>query len=212
MNICYIILTHKLTKELEEYLDIIKSEIDIPIHVINTEKNITYTELKEKYPLFEDTYVGNSIFPIIEFSKQYKYDKYIVSEWDTRFTGNHQQLVEFVKNYDVVLQEKYHTCDNWYWHIYTKCPVTPIHCLLQWYSISKTCLEYIENCYNNGWHGHYETVVPTAAIDGHFSIGYLNEKFHVIADWTVTGFKDKLYLYLCHYNNINNCLLHPIKT
>lgn len=212
MSICYVILTHKITKELEDYIDIVKLEVNIPVYVLNTEQDINYDELKRKYPLFKDTYVGNSIFPIIEFSKRHQYDKYIISEWDTRFTGNHRELVNFVKNYDVVLQEHYHTCDDWYWNGFTKCSTTPVHCLLQWYSISKSCLEYIEKCYNDGWYGHYETIVPTAAVDGHFSIGYLDEEFNVIADWTVTDFKNKLYSYLCSYGNLNNCILHPLKT
>jgi hypothetical protein len=42
--------------------------------------------------------------------------------------------------------------------------------------------------------------------------GITDEEFNVIADWTVTGFKNKLYSYLCSYGNLNNCILHPLKT
>lgn len=150
MNICYIILTHVITDNLTEYIEKIKNEINIPVYVIN---NPDYKELSEKYPLFKafKDYVGNSIFPIIEFSKTHDYDKYIVSEWDVRFTGHHQLLVDVANNYDVVLQETPVSCDGWCWDYYTKVPISnKVHCLLNWYSISKTCLEEIENVINRG--------------------------------------------------------------
>lgn len=210
MNICYIILTHVITDNLTEYIEKIKNEINIPVYVIN---NPDYKELSEKYPLFKafKDYVGNSIFPIIEFSKTHDYDKYIVSEWDVRFTGHHQLLVDVANNYDVVLQETPVSCDDWCWDYYTKVPISnKVHCLLNWYSISKTCLEEIEKCYKYGWYGHYECIVPTI-MSNNYNVGILTNFVSVIASWTLEGFKHILYEHVCQKGNIDYCLLHPVK-
>lgn len=212
MKLCYIILTHKTTKELTEYIGRIKSELNIDIFIVNPECYTSDNKFNTKY----SEYIGNSIFPIIAFKYHHNYDRYIVHEWDTRFTGNHEKLIEIIEksNSDLLLQEVPESCNDWIWDKYTDIPENnKIHCLLQWYCISKRALKYIEMKYQEKWYGHYECIVPTAILNNsEFKVDYLNNYINVITDWDVNTFKNKLYKHLCENKSLDDCLLHPIKT
>lgn len=208
MSICYIILTHKITEELIEYVN----KQNIYIVILNT----NYKQLHSKYDMMftnEKDYIGNGIFPIIEFSKHHNYDYYIVQEYDAKYTGNYEDLIN-LPDCDLMLQSNTESCENWTWDYYTYIPeYNKVHCLLNWYKISKKALEYIEKKYQEGWYGHYECIVPTAILNNsEFKVDYLNKYINVITDWDVDTFKNKLYKHLCENKSLDNCLLHPIKT
>lgn len=198
---------------------------DITCFYLNTSGDINYKYLKNKYRLFQcphhrgndsNIYVGNSIWPIVEFYKRYpNFDKYIIQEYDTNFVGDYSTLFEKIpfENYDCIFQEKPVICSSsWYWDQYSDMCIKKYHCLLQWYCIDRKLLDYFEKMYIlNNYKGHYECLLPSIIIDGNFRIGYLNDYFDIIMDYSKSDFYNKFAKYITAKNALKDVFLHPIK-
>lgn len=196
-----------------------------------------YDTLRKKYNtlfLTDKDYIGNSIFPIIDYSKTHNYDYYIIQEYDCVFTGNYKSVIDNIPFYkfDAMFQSKpMLVTDEWYWKQFSNIPMSKNnqHNLLQFYIINKKVIDCIENFYKLGYKGHYEEVVYTAVAYNkeNLNIKFLDNYFDVYMDWCIDSLSQNLkdtvgieynqnehneYIksIIKHFEN-KNTFLHPIK-
>lgn len=242
MKFCWILLCHYVNRSIMDEFLKIKEQLStynyIDVVILQDGVEFDYDTLRKKYNTLmlttDKDYIGNSIFPIIDYSKNHYYDYYIVQEYDCVFTGNYKSVIDNIPFYtfDAMFQSRpQQTKEDWYWKRYSNIPISKNNCnnLLQFYIINKKVIDCIENFYNIGYRGHYEEVVYTAVISNkeNLNIKFLDNFFSVYMSWNekllsknlkdIVGIeyiqkKHNAYIksILKHFEN-KNTFLHPIK-
>lgn len=246
MKFCWILLCHNINQHVEnEYLKIkkqLKEYEYIDVVLLQDNVDFNYNDLCEKYNTFDtdetnvyNRYIGNSIFPIIDYSKNHDFDYYIIQEYDCMFTGNYKNIIENINicEFDAIFQSKpTHVYKSfWYWKQFSNIPINKNNFfnLLQFYIINKKTINLINDYYNIGYKGHYEEVVYTVVENNRdvLNVDYLDNYFNVYMDWNIDNLSQKLkdtvgieydqnkhneYIksIIKHFEN-KNTFLHPIK-
>ena len=222
---CYIILSHYN----DIWIDNIKCKIesdfkdrdDVDVKIITT-SNEKWEDIKKSYNTFNviglSNYIGNSIFPVLQFMKQYQYDYYIVQEYDCQFVGNYNGLLNIIKDQDFIFQSEPQETNKWYWDVYNNFPDhidKKYHCLLNWYVVKNEVLNYLYELYDKKIIcGHYEGLIPTMIINKNFKIDYLTNYCNVIAGTDLSSFSSEVLKFVQKLNMeevFKNTLVHPIK-
>lgn len=243
-DFAYIILSHKINKFIIYNLNRIQNELsdicdiwfvydksyisNISKYNIENTFKFSYKEINKKYKVFDSKWgqphKGNSIFPIFEFYKNYKYKKYIVQEYDTIYNKSYKDLINKINilnnDIDILFESKLEDVTEWYWyndkqnidnHILLNIEEKNIkHVLLNFYCISYNALSKLFSFYLQGNYGHYEMILPT------FAINNTSIKIDFLYNYNINSYFDFNKLGNDHIkeiviNNDNDILIHPIK-
>lgn len=163
-------------------------------------------------------YEGNSIFPVFYFCENHIYNKYIIQEYDTIFTGNDYKYLlnkTNILNNDIqILFEKEisRVKPHWYWYRKGKFNINVnrryYNTLFNYYVISYDLLKQLYDFYLLGNYGHYEMVIPSYVLNNDVSYDILSNYDNINTQLNFYTYSDEI---IENKSKINNLLIHPIK-
>lgn len=127
------------------------------------------TQLSEKL----DITPGNTVFPLLAFAQNHRYDYYWLIEYDVRYTGNWREFFDHFRESDSDLLGttlyRHAFRPDWCWWQSLQTPRFSLVRRKNWIRglfpvmrISDKGLRVLEKANRRGWRGHYEVCVPTA--------------------------------------------------
>jgi hypothetical protein len=144
---------------------------------------------------------GSNHFPLIKFFRDFpEYDYYWYVEDDVRFLGGWDAFFSYFLNNginDDFLSSHirdYEDEPNWYWWNSLKNDEGAvvkdlIRSFNPIFRISRSALEYIDQCHTDGWSGHFEVLLPTLLKSAGFSIA----EFGGEGKYVLPGCKNSFY-------------------
>jgi hypothetical protein len=135
-----------------------------------------FDDLQNKYNLIKfrkkPLVIGNKIFPLLDFSSKFKYDKYWLIEHDVRFTGKWCDFFDYFKSNRCDLLGttfyRYSFRKSWKWWRSLKTTKkikvkreNRVRGFFPILRISKKGLDIVLQGNKTGWQGHHEVSLPT---------------------------------------------------
>lgn len=152
------------------------------------------------YPMIGESVVpGHTHFPLMAYYKEQveKSDYYWLIEYDVRFSGAWHKLFDYFSDSSADFISSYirHYSEEpnfYWWDLKSSTEVIPLEKRVRSfnpiYRISARALDFLDKEQKNGWHGHYEVLVPTLL--------YHNDGFELLdfgGDGKFTKQKNKFY-------------------
>lgn len=118
---------------------------------------------------------GNALVPVIDLAARRDFDHLWVIEYDVRFTGCWRTLFEAFGASDADLLtttvHRYASNPRWAWFDSLRHPARRIprerrvRAFLPVYRLTRAAVALMREAYRDGWHGHYEVLLPTLALE-----------------------------------------------
>ena len=181
----------------------------------------SYTELNKKYylmryPSIAPLFMGNHLFPLLDFAKFYEYDNYWFMENDVIYKGNWSQLFSQEFNDSTLMIQSYPNLINlsnskWFWvqHIPKDFSINYYGSLVNIIRVSKKFItrldqKYYEQGPNHRYHAELFFYTVLMNYSKEFTFKVINCTKYMGLDCNVAS---KIY----HNPNNQNWLIHPYK-
>lgn len=228
---CLVFVTHKITEDIRKYLSFLKKETEGLIDLLVLYDNSSQPICEEDYPdlMFyffdsvhlkgffhqENRLLPNTLVALMECSKQYEYEHYLLMENDIILNGDFRGFIGKINGeaevdyihiaYDVEGSPKNH----WPVKYIQNSPFG--HLYFSWcqllYISRKLMLEVCKFMQNNDTF-HYEFLLPTMAYNDGFVVRqFENYGYQFQLSWGPA----ELYEYKYKYERMENTFYHPIK-
>lgn len=166
----------------------------------------------------EITYVGNTIYPFIDFCVSHpQYDNYMFYEDDIIYTDNICSLFEESEDCDIITPYEITPITmGWWWGLRSYTLTPPFYslsmcynCMLNCYIISKKTAELLnERLLSQEWLAHHEMIVATEIVANNL----VHKLFSNANECYIFAFNNDLTEFLNHNNHIvKGTFYHPIK-